>query len=634
MSHASDLIATDIQAYLHAHQHKGLLRFITCGSVDDGKSTLIGRLLYESKLLFEDQLAAVEADSRRWGTQGDQIDFALLVDGLAAEREQGITIDVAYRFFSTDKRKFIVADTPGHEQYTRNMVTGASTADAAVLMVDARKGLLTQTRRHSLLMSLLGIRHVLVAVNKMDLVEYSRSVFDRIAADYQAFAERLGFESITFVPVSAFKGDNVIEPSPHTGWYRGPTLMGWLETVPVDATRLQLGPLRFPVQWVNRPNLDFRGFAGTLAGGTVRVGDRIRVQPSGRDSTVKRIVTRDGDLKCAWAGDAVTLTLADEIDISRGDMISAASAPAEVADQFECTLVWMDDEPLLPGRPYWMKIGSHTVSATVTDIRHQINVNTQEHIAARKLELNAIAVCKISLDRGVAFDPYTQNRNTGGFIFIDRMNHHTSGAGMLHFALRRAHNIHRHATSINKAERSQVKGQKPCVVWFTGLSGSGKSTIANLVEARLHAMGRHTYLLDGDNVRHGLNRDLGFTPEDRVENIRRIAEVAKLMVDAGLIVMTAFISPYRADRDMARALMPESEFLEVFVDTSLAVAETRDTKGLYAKARRGELKNFTGIDAPYEIPIEPDLKIQTDSITSSAAAEQVIHMLQNKGILI
>ncbi len=633
MSHASDLIATDIEGYLRAHQHKGLLRFITCGSVDDGKSTLIGRLLYESKLLFEDQLAAVQADSRKWGTQGEQIDFALLVDGLAAEREQGITIDVAYRFFSTDKRKFIVADTPGHEQYTRNMVTGASTADAAVLMVDARKGLLTQTRRHSLLMSLLGIRHVLLAINKMDLVDYSRAVHDRIVEDYRVFAKPLGFESITFVPLSAFKGDNVTEPSPHTGWYRGPTLMGWLETVPVDATRLQSGPLRFPVQWVNRPNLDFRGYAGTLAGGRVAVGERIRVQPSGRESTVKRIITRDGDLESAVAGDAVTLVLADEIDISRGDMISAGSAPAEVADQFECTLVWMDDEPLLPGRPYWMKVGAQTVSATVTDIRHQINVNTQEHMAARRLELNAIAVCKISLDRAIAFDPYAQNRDTGGFILIDRMSHHTAGAGMLHFALRRAHNIHRHATDIDKAARSALKGQKPCVVWFTGLSGSGKSTIANLLETRLHALGRHTYLLDGDNVRHGLNRDLGFTPEDRVENIRRIAEVAKLMVDAGLIVLTAFISPYRAERDMARALFAEGEFLEVFVDTPLAVAEVRDPKGLYAKARRGELKNFTGIDAPYEAPQEAELRLSTGAGSAADAAEQVLVLLAQRGFL-
>ena len=633
MAHASDLIASDIEGYLKAHQHKGLLRFITCGSVDDGKSTLIGRLLYESKLLFDDHLAAVQADSRKWGTQGDQIDFALLVDGLAAEREQGITIDVAYRFFSTDKRKFIVADTPGHEQYTRNMVTGASTADAAVLMVDARKGLLTQTRRHSLLVSLLGIRHVLVAVNKMDLVDWSREVFQRIRQSYEDFAGPLGFESITFVPMSAFKGDNVTEPSPRTAWHNGPTLMGWLETVPVDAARLQRGPLRFPVQWVNRPNLDFRGFAGTLAGGRVEVGQQVRVQPSGRETHVARIVTRDADLPFAVAGDAVTLVLADEVDVSRGDVISAASAPAEVADQFECTLVWMDDEPMLPGRPYAMKIGTNTVTATVTDIRHQINVNTQEHIAARRLELNAIAVCQLSLDRPVPFDPYTANRDTGGFILMDRMSHRTAAAGMLHFALRRAHNIHLHALDVDKAARAALKGQKPCVVWFTGLSGSGKSTIANLLEKKLQAMGRHTYLLDGDNMRHGLNRDLGFTPEDRVENIRRVAEVARLMVDAGLIVLTAFISPYRAERELARSRVASDEFLEVYVDTPLEVAEQRDPKGLYRKARRGELKNFTGIDAPYEVPAAPELHLQTARLSLDEAVEQLLARLQADGYL-
>jgi bifunctional enzyme CysN/CysC len=633
MSHASDLIATDIDQYLHRHQHKGLLRFITCGSVDDGKSTLIGRLLYESKLLFEDQLAAVEADSRKWGTQGDQIDFALLVDGLAAEREQGITIDVAYRFFSTDKRKFIVADTPGHEQYTRNMVTGASTADAAVLMVDARKGVLTQTRRHSYLMHLLGIRHVLVAVNKMDLVEFSRPVFDKIVADYGHFAKALSFDTVTFVPLSAVKGDNVLEPSLRTPWHHGTTLMGWLETVPVDRTRQQQGPLRLPVQWVNRPNLDFRGYAGTLAGGRVAVGDRIRVQPSGRESTVTRIVTHDGDLAEALAGDAVTLVLADEIDISRGDMISAAAAPAEVADQFECTLVWMDHEPLLPGRPYGLKIGTQIVTATVTEIRHQININTLEQVVARRLELNAIAVCRLSLDRGIPFDPYTANRATGGFILIDRMTNHTSAAGLLRFALRRAHNIHRHALDVDRAARAGLKGQKPCVVWLTGLSGSGKSTIANLVEKALHAQGRHTYVLDGDNIRHGLNRDLGFTPEDRVENIRRIAEVARLMVDAGLIVLTAFISPYRAERSLARSFLGEGEFLEVFVDTPLQVAEGRDPKGLYAKARRGELKNFTGIDAPYETPTQPELRIDTTAGTPAQAAEQIVSLLRRRGLI-
>ena len=631
MAHASALIATDIEGYLHAHQHKGMLRFITCGSVDDGKSTLIGRLLYESKLLFDDHLAAVQADSKKWGTQGEAIDFALLVDGLAAEREQGITIDVAYRFFSTDVRKFIVADTPGHEQYTRNMVTGASTADAAVLMVDARKGILTQTRRHSLLVHLLGIRHVLVAVNKMDLMGWSREVFERIAQEYRAFADSFAFESITFVPMSALQGDNITEPSPNTPWHTGPTLMGWLETVPVDATRLQRGPLRFPVQWVNRPNLDFRGFAGTVAGGRVQVGQRVRVQPSGRETTVARIVTKDGDPAFAVAGDAITLVLADEVDVSRGDVISAADAPAEVADQFECTLVWMDDEPMLPGRPYAMKIGTNTVTATVTDIRHQVNVNTQEHTAARRLELNAIAVCKLSLDRPIPFDPYAVNRDTGGFILIDRMSHHTAGAGMLHFALRRAHNIHLQALDIDKAARAALKGQKPCVIWFTGLSGSGKSTIANGVEMALHAMGRHTYLLDGDNVRHGLNRDLGFTPEDRVENIRRIAEVAKLMVDAGLIVLTAFISPYRAEREMARALFAPGEFLEVFVDIPLELAEARDPKGLYRKARSGELRNFTGLDAPYEAPTAPELRLATQSMSLQVCVEQVLGVLGKGG---
>jgi len=633
MSHASNLIAADIGQYLHAQQHKGLLRFITCGSVDDGKSTLIGRLLYESKLLFEDQLAAVVADSKKWGTQGEQIDFALLVDGLAAEREQGITIDVAYRYFSTERRKFIVADTPGHEQYTRNMVTGASTADCAVLMVDARKGILTQTRRHSFLVNLLGIRHVLVAINKMDLVDYSQQTFLRIEQDYRGFAEKLGFESVTYLPLSAFKGDNVIEPSARMPWHQGPTLMGWLETVPVDTMRLRRQPFRFPVQWVNRPNLDFRGFAGTLVSGQVAVGERIRVQPSGRESTVARIVTKDADLALAVAGQAVTLVLADEVDISRGDVISAAAAPAEVADQFECTLVWMDDEPLLPGRPYLLKIGANTVVATVTDIHHQVNVNTLEHMAARRLELNAIAVCKLSLDRAVPFDAYADNRDTGGFILIDRMTHRTAGAGMLHFALRRSHNIHLQALDVDKHGRAAIKGQKPCVVWLTGLSGSGKSTIANLVEGKLLAQGRHSYLLDGDNVRHGLNRDLGFTPEDRVENIRRIAEVARLMVDAGLIVLTAFISPYRAEREMARALLGEGEFFEVFVDTTLAVAEQRDPKGLYAKARRGELKNFTGIDAPYEPPLSPELHIDTLACSAEQAAARVVDALRLAGML-
>ncbi|AMO37018.1 sulfate adenylyltransferase subunit CysN [Thauera humireducens] len=633
MAHVSDLIATDIEQYLKAHEHKSLLRFITCGSVDDGKSTLIGRLLYESKMLFEDQLAAVEADSKKFGTQGDQIDFALLVDGLAAEREQGITIDVAYRFFSTDKRKFIVADTPGHEQYTRNMVTGASTADVAILMVDARKGILTQTRRHSYLVSLLGIRHIVVAINKMDLVDYAEKVFRDIVEDYSAFAAQIGLDNVTFIPLSAFRGDNITTPSSTMPWYHGTTLMGYLETVEVDDARMQRAPFRLPVQWVNRPNLDFRGFAGQVASGVIRPGDRIRVQPSGRESTVARIVTHGGDLAQAVAGQSITLTLADEIDISRGDLISTVEAPAEVADQFETTIVWMHDEPLLAGRPYLLKIGAKTVTATITDIKYQVNVNTLEHVAAKTLELNAIGVCNLSLDRPIAFDAYQANRDTGGFILIDRLSNNTVGAGLLHFALRRAHNIHLQHVDVDKAARSAQKHQKSCVLWFTGLSGAGKSSIANLVEKKLHALGHHTYLLDGDNVRHGLNKDLGFTDADRVENIRRVAEVAKLMVDAGLIVLTAFISPFKSERRMARSLMGDDEFIEIFVDTPLEVAEQRDVKGLYKKARRGELKNFTGIDSPYEAPESPELRLATPQLSLDAAADAVIATLRLRGVI-
>jgi bifunctional enzyme CysN/CysC len=633
MAHVSDLIATDIEQYLKSHEHKSLLRFITCGSVDDGKSTLIGRLLYESKMLFDDQLAALEADSRKFGTQGEQLDFALLVDGLAAEREQGITIDVAYRFFSTDRRKFIVADTPGHEQYTRNMVTGASTADVAVILVDARKGVLTQTRRHSYLVSLMGIRQVVVAINKMDLVGYSQQVFDKIVEEYRAFARQVGLDQVTVIPVSAFKGDNIVEPSEQLPWYHGTTLMGYLETVEIDELRMQKTPMRLPVQWVNRPNLDFRGFAGTLASGKVELGERIRVLPSGKESTVTRIVTFDGDLRQAVAGQAVTLTLADEIDISRGNVISTALAPASVADQFEATLIWMHDEPLLPGRPYLVKIGTQTVTASVTDIKYQVNVNTLEHVAAKTLELNAIGVCNLSMDRPVAFDPYTENRETGGFIVIDRLTNNTVGAGLLHFALRRSHNIHMQHVDVDKQARARMLGQKPCVLWFTGFSGSGKSTIANLVEKQLHAMGRHTYLLDGDNVRHGLNKDLGFTDADRVENIRRVAEVTRLMVDAGLIVMTAFISPFEAEREMARGLLGEGEFIEIFVDTPLHVAEQRDVKGLYQKARRGDLKNFTGIDSPYERPEHPDLVLQTATLRPEEAAAKVLDLLRARGYL-
>lgn len=628
-----DLLATNIEEYLRQHENKSLLRFITCGSVDDGKSTLIGRMLYDSKLLFEDQLAAVEKDSKKWGTQGEEMDFALLVDGLTAEREQGITIDVAYRFFATEHRKFIVADTPGHEQYTRNMVTGASTADAAVILVDARKGVLTQTRRHSYLVSVLGIRHVVLAINKMDLVEYSQARFEEIVEDYREFADRIGLNDITAIPLSALKGENIVQPSAEMTWYHGPTLIGYLETVEVDDTRMQRAPFRLPVQWVCRPDSSFRGFAGMISSGMIHPGDRIRVQPSGKESHVARIVTADGDLDQAVAGQSVTLTLVDEIDISRGAMISGSDSPAQVADQFEGKVVWMADEPLYPGRSYLMKLGTNTVTASVTDIKYQVNVNTLEHVAAKKLELNGIAFCNLSLDRAVAFDPYDENRDTGSFILIDRMNNNTVGAGMLDFALRRAHNIHLQHTDIDKSARATLNHQKPCVLWFTGLSGSGKSTVANLVEKRLHAMGHHTYLLDGDNVRHGLNRDLGFTEEDRVENIRRVAEVAKLMVDAGLIVLTAFISPYRAERRMARALLDDGEFMEVHMDIPLEIAEERDPKGLYKKARRGELTNFTGIDSPYEPPEAPELRIDSSRVQPDDAARQVIELLQASGKL-
>ncbi len=633
MAHVSDLIASDIAQYLQQHEKKSLLRFITCGSVDDGKSTVIGRLLYESKMLFEDQLAAIENDSKKWGTQGGDIDFALLVDGLAAEREQGITIDVAYRYFSTDRRKFIVADTPGHEQYTRNMITGASTADVAVILIDARKGVLTQTRRHSYLVSLIGIRKVVLAINKMDLVDYSQEVFNRINDEYREFAKQIGLNDITSIPLSGLKGDNMLVASEHTPWYHGTTLMGFLETCEIDETRLQKEPFRLPVQWVNRPNLDFRGFAGVVTSGSIKPGDRIRAQPSGKESKVARIVTLGGDLPEAVAGQSITLTLADEIDISRGDVISAATSPAEVADQFEATLVWMTDEPMIPGRPYLLKIGAQTVSATITEPKYKVNVNTLEHLAAKKLDLNEIGVVNLALDRAIAFDAYTANRDTGGFILINRLTNNTVGAGMLHFALRRAHNIHKQAVDVNKAARAAAMGQKPAVLWFTGLSGAGKSTIANIVEKKLHAMGRHTYLLDGDNVRHGLNKDLGFTEVDRVENIRRVSEVAHLMADAGLIVLTAFISPFRSERAMARSLFPEGEFIEVYVDTPLAVAEERDVKGLYKKARRGELANFTGISSPYEAPEAPELRVNTTAQTAEEAAEQVVGYIRTMGLI-
>jgi bifunctional enzyme CysN/CysC len=627
MAHASELISTDIEQYLLRQQHKSLLRFITCGSVDDGKSTLIGRLLYESKMLFEDQLAAVEADSRRWGTQGGEIDFALLVDGLAAEREQGITIDVAYRFLSTDRRKFIVADTPGHEQYTRNMVTGASTADLAIILVDARKGVLTQTRRHSYLVSLLGIRKVVLAVNKMDLVDYSQDVFCAIEQQYRAFAAEIGLEDISAIPLSALRGDNMVAASAHMPWYEGPTLMALLESVELDETRLEREPFRLPVQWVNRPHHAFRGFCGMISSGRIRRGERIRVQPSGQESRIARILVAGLEANSAVSGQSVTVTLADEIDISRGDLLSGADSPAEVADQFCATLIWLDEQPMLAGRPYLLKLGTRTVNATVTKPKYKINVNTLEHLATAQLDRNDIGVCNLALDRMVAFDRYADNRDTGGFILIDRISNNTVGAGVLEFALRRSHNIHMQHVEVTKEARAARLGQRPAVLWFTGLSGAGKSTIANLVEKRLHSLGRHSYLLDGDNLRHGLNKDLGFTDADRVENIRRVAEVARLMADAGLIVLTAFISPFRAERAMARDLLQPGEFIEIFVDTPLEVAESRDVKGLYRKVRRGELSNFTGIDSPYEPPESPEVIVNTTGCSAAEAADRVIAAL-------
>ena len=622
-----DLIASDIEAYLTVHQHKSLLRFITCGSVDDGKSTLIGRLLYDSKMIFEDQLAALESDSKRMGTQGQDIDFALLVDGLAAEREQGITIDVAYRFFATEKRKFIVADCPGHEQYTRNMVTGASTADLAVILIDARKGVLVQTRRHSYLVHLLGIRNIVLAVNKMDLIDYDQATYDAIVAEYTAFASSIGINDFTAMPISGFKGDNITERSVHMPYYAGQPLIAHLETVALDNDADQAKPLRMPVQWVNRPNLDFRGFSGQIATGILRPGDSIRVLPSGKTSTISKIVTFDGELSEAVAGQSVTLCLTDEIDCSRGDVIAAADNPPEVSDQFESTIVWMAEEPLIPGRAYYLKLGTQTVSATVQSPKFTINVNNMEHMAAKTLELNAIGVAEILTDKPIVFEPYANNHVLGGFILIDKITNATVAAGMLHFSLRRAQNVHWQATDIGREAHAALKNQKPKILWFTGLSGSGKSTIANEVEKTLNLLNRHTFLLDGDNIRHGLNKDLGFTETDRIENIRRVGEVAKLMADAGLIVLTAFISPFRAERDMVRAMMPEGEFVEIFVDTPLEVAEARDVKGLYKKARAGQLKNFTGIDSPYEPPENPDIRVNTVKMSPAEAAEHIVRQL-------
>ena len=624
--------AEDLAAY-PKRQEKGLLHFVTCGSVDDGKSTLIGRLLYESGVILEDQLVTLEVESRRVGTQGDELDLALLLDGLAAEREQGITIDVAYRYFTTERRKFIVADTPGHEQYTRNMVTGASTAECAVLLTDARKGILTQTRRHSYIVALLGVRHLVLAVNKLDLVGYSEATFRRIEADFVAYGRRVGIDNMSCIPVSALRGDNVVARSSRMPWYDGPTLAEYLEAVEIDDQRRQSEPFRLPVQWVNRPDSSFRGYSGLIASGSVKPGDQVVVEPSGRRARVRRIVTYDGDLQAAVAGQSVTLTFSEELDVSRGDLLGSFDEPPEVGEQFEATLVWMAEEPLLRGRSYLMQIATRTAVATIAPLKYKINLASFEHVAAEELRLNEIGVCELEVDRPVPFDPYTVNRDTGGFVLVDRISNATVGAGMINFELRRSQNVHWQAVDVDKAAHALLKRQRPCVIWLTGLSGAGKSTIANLVEKRLHSLGHHTYVLDGDNIRHGLNKDLGFTAADRVENIRRIAEVSKLMVDAGLIVLTAFISPFRNERRMARELFEEGEFIEVFVDTPLHVAEARDPKALYAKARRGEIKNFTGIDSRYEPPEAPELRIDTTRTTAERAAAVLVEQLRTRRIV-
>ena len=617
-----------MDAFIKSQERKDLLRFITCGSVDDGKSTLIGRLLYDSKLVFEDQLQAVGAESRRYGTQGENVDLALLVDGLQAEREQGITIDVAYRFFATEKRKFIVADTPGHEQYTRNMVTAASTAETALVLVDARKGLQRQTRRHSYLVALLGIKHAVLVVNKMDLVDFAQERFEQLSTEYRLFASELGIEDVRCIPVSALDGDNVFNQSERTAWYHGPTLMRTLETIEVHRDACDL-PFRMSVQWVNRPDSDFRGYSGTIASGRINKGDEITICPAETTSRIERIVTADGELDIAVAGQAVTLVLADELDASRGDVITAQESPCQQTDQFAAHVIWMHPEAMLPERQYLMKIGARMLTAQVTDLRYTVNVNTLEQLAAKKLDLNDIGHANFALDRSVAFDPYKENRETGSFILIDRFTNETVGAGLIDYGLRRATNLTWHESDVNKASRSQQKGQKPCVLWFTGLSGSGKSTIANALEHKLRDHGRHSYLLDGDNVRHGLNKDLGFTDQDRVENIRRVAEVSKLMADAGLIVVVSFISPFRSERQMARELMDEGEFIEVFMNTPLEVCESRDPKGLYKKARAGQIKNFTGIDSAYEAPESPELSLpHTGEV--EALAERVVAFLTSK----
>ena len=627
MAHVSELISTDIDSYLKSHEEKSLLRFITCGSVDDGKSTLIGRMLYESQMLFDDQLSALKNDSKKLGTQGDEIDFALLVDGLAAEREQGITIDVAYRFFSTDKRKYIVADTPGHEEYTRNMATGASTADVAIILVDAKQGVLTQTRRHSFIVSMVGVKRVLLAVNKLDLVDYSEDVYSQIVSDYSDFAESaLDIESITAVPISALLGDNVVERSENTPWYNGETIMQYLENIEVQNQRKQTS-FRMPVQWVNRPNSNFRGFSGLIASGETKIGDKVRLHPGGKESTIESIVTWEGELQQASAGQSVTITLNDEIDVSRGDIIATPTDPCGESDQFQSRILWMSADAMIPGRQYIFKSNTQSATLTLGKLKHRIEVNTLDHLPAKTLELNEIGVCNISLDKRIAYDSYDNNQTLGGFIVIDRLSNNTVGMGLIDFALRRSENIHWQKMDVSKESRAEQKSQTPKIIWFTGLSGSGKSSIANILEKKLQALGKHTITLDGDNMRHGLNRDLGFTAADRVENIRRVGEVAKLMVNSGLICITSFISPFESERKMARSLVSENEFIEVFIDTPLSVCEERDVKGLYAKARSGQIPNFTGISSPYEPPEKPEIRIDTTKLSAEAAANQIIEFI-------
>ena len=627
MVHVSELISTDIDSYLKSHEEKSLLRFITCGSVDDGKSTLIGRMLYESQMLFDDQLSALKNDSKKLGTQGDGIDFALLVDGLAAEREQGITIDVAYRFFSTEKRKYIVADTPGHEEYTRNMATGASTADVAIILIDAKQGVLTQTRRHSFIVSMVGVKKVLLAVNKLDLVDYSEEIYRQIVSDYSDFAENaLDIESITAVPISALLGDNVVDKSENTPWYNGETIMQYLENIEVQNQRKQAS-FRMPVQWVNRPNPNFRGFSGLIASGETKIGDKVRVHPGGKESTIESIVTWEGELQQASAGQSVTITLNDKIDVSRGDVIATPTDPCGESDQFQSRILWMSADAMIPGRQYIFKSNTQSATLTLGKLKHRIEVNTLDHLPAKTLELNEIGVCNISLDKRIAYDSYGDNQTLGGFIVVDRLTNNTVGMGLIDFALRRSENIHWQKMDVSKESRAEQKSQTPKIIWFTGLSGSGKSSIANILEKKLQALGKHTITLDGDNMRHGLNRDLGFTAADRVENIRRVGEVAKLMVNSGLICITSFISPFESERKMARSLVLEDEFVEIFIDTPLSVCEERDVKGLYAKARSGKIPNFTGISSPYEPPEKPEIRIDTTKLSAEAAANQIIEFI-------